>query len=122
MGAGHYHGYFTETKPGGYWLLADDGVHTKWGANQWFLAEQLSIFPRRMEGVRGELEGDWDVFTGNEASVGLLPQIQPPDKGKAGIRAHNRFSASYAARLSIVVGVYNTLIDRQAIPVDRPFP
>ena len=75
-----------------------------------------------MEGVRGQLDGDWDIFTGNEASVGLLPQIQPPDTGKVGIRAKNRFSASYAARLSIVVGVYNTLIDRQAIPVDRPFP
>jgi hypothetical protein len=75
-----------------------------------------------MEGVRGQLDTDWDVFTGNEASLGLLPQIQPPDRGRAGIRANNRFSANYESRLNIVVGVYNTLLDRSELSVDRPFP
>ena len=75
-----------------------------------------------MEGVRGQVDTNWDVFTGNEASVGLLPETQPLDRDRAGIRANNRFSANYEARLNIVVGVYNTLLKRPALPVDRPFP
>jgi hypothetical protein len=112
----------TETKLDGYRIQTDEGVHTKWGADQWFRAEQLSVYPRRMEGVRGQLETNWDVFTGNEASVGLLPQTQPLDRDRAGIRANNRFSANYEARLKIVVGVYNTLLKRSALLVDRTFP
>ena len=46
----------TATKLDGYRIQTDDGVHTKWGSDQWFLAEQLSIYPRRMEGVRGQLD------------------------------------------------------------------
>ena len=112
----------TATKLDGYRIQTCEGVHTKWGADQWFLAEQLSIYPRRMEGVRGQLDTRWDVFTGNAASVGLIPQTQPFDWDRAGIRANNRFSANYESRLRVVVGVYNNLLKRPALVVDRPFP
>jgi hypothetical protein len=59
---------------------------------------------------------------GYRAFVGLLPQTQPLDRDRAGIRANNRFPANYEARLKIVVGVYNTLLKRSALVVDRPFP
>ena len=112
----------TATKLDGYRIRTCEGVHTKWGADQWFLAEQLSIYPRSMEGIRGQSDALWDVFTGNEASAGLLPQTQPVDRAQAGIRANNRFPASYESCLVIVVGVHNSLIKRSALVVDRPFP
>jgi hypothetical protein len=48
----------TDTKLDGYRVKTNDGVRTKWGAGQWFLAEQLSIYPRLMEGVRSQLDTD----------------------------------------------------------------
>ena len=95
----------TATKLDGYRIRTSEGVHTKWGADQWFLDEQLSIYPRSMEGIRGQSEALWDVFTGNAASAGLLPQTQPVDRAQAGIRSNNRFPANYESRLVVVVGV-----------------
>ena len=43
-------------------------------------------------------------------------------RAHAGIRANNRFPANYESCLVVVVGVYNGLIKRSALVVDRPFP
>jgi hypothetical protein len=75
----------TETKLGGYRIFVVDSVHTKWGIDQWFQAEQLSFFPRNMEGVRGHTNDDWDIFSGNDVAANLLPQVKPTDRSHASI-------------------------------------